>query len=94
MVDLEEFDSTLYWLDETEVRYITDAVDQEYKQDLRANTLAILLDLLEQEPEPGVRNEVLAILESLLAHLLNSERLPLGGADPPRAPRVLVGRHG
>jgi hypothetical protein len=72
MVDLEDFDSTLYWLDETEVRYITDAVDQEYKQDLRANTLAILLDLLEQEPEPGVRNEVLAVLESLLAHLLNS----------------------
>ncbi|MFI5208906.1 MAG: HEAT repeat domain-containing protein [Gemmatimonadales bacterium] len=72
MVDLEEFDSTLYWLDETEVRYITDAVDQEYKQDLRANTLAILLDLLEQEPEAGVRVEVLAVLESLLAHLLNS----------------------
>jgi len=72
MVDVEEFDSTLYWLDETEVRYVTDAIDQEYKQDLRANTLAILLDLLEQEPEPGVRDEVLDILESLLAHLLNS----------------------
>jgi HEAT repeat protein len=72
MVDLEEFDSTLYWLDETEVRYVTDAIDREYKQDLRANTLAILLDLLEQEPEAGVRTEVLAILESLLAHLLNS----------------------
>jgi hypothetical protein len=72
VLDLEEFDSTLYWLEEAEVRYITDAVDREYKQDLRGNTLAILLDMLELELGAGVRLEVLGILESMMVHLLNT----------------------
>ena len=40
VVDLEDFDSTLYWLDEAEIRAIAEAVEQEYSQDLRANVLA------------------------------------------------------
>ncbi|MEO8030225.1 MAG: HEAT repeat domain-containing protein [Gemmatimonadota bacterium] len=72
VLDMDDFDSTLYWLEEREVRYITDAVEQEYKQDLRLNTLSILLDLLELELGAGVRLEVLGILESLIVHLLNT----------------------
>ena len=72
LLDVDDFDSTLYWLEEAEVRYITDAVDREYKQDLRLNTLSILLDLLELELGAGVRLEVLGILESLIVHLLNT----------------------
>lgn len=72
VLDLEDFDSTLYWLEEAEVRYITDAVDKEYKQDLRNNTLSILLDLLELELGAGIRLEVLGILESMMVHLLNT----------------------
>lgn len=72
VLDVDDFDSTLYWLEEAEIRYITDAVDQEYKQDLRLNILAILLDLLELELGAGVRLEVLGILESLIVHLLNT----------------------
>ncbi len=72
VLDLEDFDSTLYWLEESEVRYITDAVDREYKQDLRLNALSILLDLLELDLGEGVRLEVLGILESMMVHLLNT----------------------
>lgn len=72
VVDLEDFDATLYWLDEAEIRAITNAVEHEYHQDLRSNVLAILFDIVEQRPEDWARSEVLGILESYLPHLLNS----------------------
>ncbi len=72
VMDLDDFDSTLYWLDEAEIDYISKGVDREYSQDLPANALSILFDLLEIQPDGAVRNEVLTILESFLPHLLNS----------------------
>lgn len=72
VVDLEDFDATLYWLDEAEIRAITNAIEQEYQQDLRGNVLNILFDIIEQRNEDWARSEVLSILESYLPHLLNS----------------------
>jgi len=72
VVDLEDFDATLYWLEEGEIRAITDAIEHEYKQDLRGNILGILFDILEQRSEDWARSEVLGILESYLPHLLNA----------------------
>ncbi len=72
MVDLEDFDATLYWLEEGEIRGITEAIEHEYRQDLRSNVLSILFDILEQRSEDWARSEVLGILESYLPHLLNS----------------------
>jgi len=72
VVDLEEFDSTLYWLDEKEIRAIAEAVEREYQQDLRANVLSIVFDILEQRNEGWARSDVLGTLESYLPHVLNA----------------------
>ena len=72
VVDLEDFDSTLYWLEESEIRSISEAVEREYKQDLRANVLGIVFDVLEQRSEGWVRTDVLGTLESYLPYILNS----------------------
>ncbi len=72
VVDLEEFDSTLYWLDEGEIRSLAQAIEKEYAQDLRGNVLGILFDILEQRTEEAVRVEVVHDLEAYLPHLLNA----------------------
>ncbi len=72
IVDVEEFDSTLYFLDEAEVRHVAELLAQEYATNHRAQTLNILLDMLEIQPEPAVTAEVLGILEALLPNLLNA----------------------
>lgn len=72
VMDLEDFDATLYWLEEAEIRGITDAIEHEYRQDLRGNVLSILFDILEQRNEDWARSEVLGILETYLPHLLNA----------------------
>jgi hypothetical protein len=72
VVDLEDFDSTLYWLEEAEIRQIAEAVEKEYQQDLRGNVLNIVFDILEQRSEGWARSDVLGTLESYLPHILNA----------------------
>jgi hypothetical protein len=72
VVDLEDFDGTLYWLDEGEIRGIQEAVEREYAQDLRTNVLNVVFDILEQRPEEWARADVIGTLESYLPHLLNA----------------------
>lgn len=76
VVDLEDFDSTLYWLEDSEVRTINDAIAKEYAQDLRANVLGIVFDILEQRTEGWARADVLGTLESYLPHVLNAGDFP------------------
>lgn len=72
LVRAEEFDSTLYFLDEREIEHLRDAVNREYAQDLRRNVLAVLFDVLELQPYPTVRAELISILESFLPYLLGA----------------------
>jgi hypothetical protein len=72
VVDVDEFDSTLYWLEEAEVRSIAEDIEKEYKQDLRNNVLNIVFDIFEQRNEEWARAEVLGTLESYLPHVLNA----------------------
>ncbi|HEU5051277.1 MAG TPA: HEAT repeat domain-containing protein [Gemmatimonadales bacterium] len=72
IVDLEDFDSTLYFLDEAEIAYIVSAVKNEYTRDVRGGAIAALFDIFEVQPAPVVRDEVLAIVESFFPNLLNS----------------------
>ena len=51
IVDIEDFDSTLYFLDEAEIAYMVKALEREYNQDFRKSTLYILLDLLELQTD-------------------------------------------
>jgi hypothetical protein len=70
VVRLEDFDSTLYFLDEAEVAYVKERIAHEYTQDLRANGMAILYDLFETQSTHEVREEILSILESFPPYLL------------------------
>lgn len=72
MVDLEDFDSTLYFLDEDEVRYLAQELENEYKRDIRGSALNILFDLIELQVEGSARDEVLGVLEQLFPNLLTS----------------------
>ena len=71
VVDLDEFDGTLYFLDESEINYIVQEVEREYGRDARSSALSILFDLYELEPAPAVHDEILAILDALFPNLLH-----------------------
>lgn len=72
MVSVEDFDTTLYFLDEKEIAYIHAEVDREYSQDLRGNVISMLFDLLELQTYGTVRAELISILENLIPYLLGA----------------------
>ena len=72
VVDLEEFDSTLYFLEEKEINQVAAAVEDEYRRDVRMAALNILFDLFETQAEEATRGEILGTLESLFPNLLNA----------------------
>ena len=53
VVDLEDFDSTLYFLDETEIHQVARQVEEEYRRDVRRRALNVLFDLFETPGRPG-----------------------------------------
>lgn len=70
IVSMDDFDSTLYFLDQSEIQYLQDEIEREYKQDLRGNVLAMLFDLLELQTYTTVRAELISILENFIPYLL------------------------
>jgi hypothetical protein len=72
LIDLDDVDSTLYFLDDGEISYLARELDQEYQRDVRGSALNILFDLFELNPDPTVRHEILRILERLFPNLLNA----------------------
>jgi HEAT repeats len=72
VVDLEDFDSTLYFLDESEINQVAREVENEYRRDVRTSALNILFDMFELEGDPRTRSEVLDILDHLFPNLLNA----------------------
>ena len=72
VVDVDDFDSTLYFLDEAEIGYVVREVEQEYRRDTRGAALSILFDIFEQQNEHPVRDEIVTVLEQLFPHLLNA----------------------
>jgi hypothetical protein len=76
IVRAEDFDTTLYFLDEKEIAYLRSEVEREYAQDLRRNILAMVFDVLELQPYPTVRAELISIIESFLPYLLGAGDFP------------------
>ncbi len=72
LVSIEEFDTTLYFLEEKEVDYLKRDVEREYAQDLRRNVLSMLFDLLELQTYGTVRAELISILENFIPYLLGA----------------------
>ncbi len=71
IVDLEDFDATLYFLDEAEINQLAKEVQEEYARDARLSALTAVFDLLELQADATVRGEILAILETLFPNLLS-----------------------
>lgn len=71
MVDLEDFDATLYFLDESEISYVAAEVRREYERDVRGSAFAALFDIYELEADRTIRTEIAGILEMLLPDLLS-----------------------
>lgn len=72
VVRMEDFDSTLYFLDGNEIEYLRQETDREYQLDLRRLVLCALLDIFELQVDPLVRTEVANDLEALVLHLLSA----------------------
>ncbi len=72
VVDLDDFDSTLYFLDESEISRVAREVEHEYSRDVRAASLDALFDLIELEEEPAIRIEILDVLANLFPNFLNA----------------------
>lgn len=72
LVSLEDFDSTLYFLEEQEIDRLRQEIVREYQLDLRQNLLSVLFDLIELEADEAVREEVVDLVVQFLPHLLGA----------------------
>ena len=68
----DDFDSTLYFLDQRETTYLQEELRREYSEDQRRLVLASLFDTLELQVEPAVQKEVLDLLDQLVLEFLAS----------------------
>ncbi len=71
VVNLDDFDATLYFLDEHELDYLKSEIAKEYAGDLRRNVLSMVLDIFEVQTDAEVREEIIGILDNLMLHLLS-----------------------
>src|SRR3989441_4913216 len=72
LVSVDDFDTTLYFLDDKEIDYLHKEVEREYQQDLRRNVLSMLFDLLELQTYGTVRAELISIVENFIPYLLGA----------------------
>jgi HEAT repeat protein len=72
IIDIDDVDSTLYFLDESEISYLARELEEEYQRDVRGSALNILFDLFELNADAAVRQEIIRILERLFPNLLNA----------------------
>ena len=70
LVDLDEFDATLYFLDDAEIESLKNEINGEYTHNICINSLSMLLDILEVQSDPAVREETCGVLRDLFVHLL------------------------
>ena len=72
VVNLADFDASLYFLDERELDALRLAFAHEYTRDHRQNVLTMLLDTFELQSEPDVRDDVCELLEQFVLAMLTS----------------------
>ena len=93
---MDEFDATLYFLDDGEVEYLHNEIKREFANDLRPAVIASLLDTFETQKDPTVREEICGLLDYFLLVLLSSAQyrnaaylLREAAVTANRAPEVL-----
>ncbi len=75
VVNMQDFDATLHFLDEHELDYLRREIGREYAGDLRQNVVSVLLDIWEAQPAPPIREEISGIIETMLLLMLASGEL-------------------
>jgi hypothetical protein len=68
---MDDYDSTLYFLDDREIDYLQREIRKDFSTDLRNPVVASLLDTYEQETDPTVREEIAGALDQLLLLMLS-----------------------
>ena len=91
IVNMSDFDATLYFLDENEIEYLHNEIKREYEDELRSRVTSTLLDIFEQQATPAVRQEILGILDLTLVNLLATGHF-LGVAHLLREVQVTIQR--
>jgi hypothetical protein len=96
IASLDDFDSTLYFLDDKEVEYLQGEIKREFSTDLRPAVIASLLDIFETHKDPTVREEICGLLDYFLLILLSTAQyrnaaylLREAGVTANRAPEIL-----
>src|SRR6476469_1835416 len=99
LAKLDDFDATLYFLDDKEVEYLQEEIKREFSTDLRPAVIASLLDVFETQRDPTVREEICGLLDYFLLILLSTAQyrnaaylLREAGATANRAPEILEGQ--
>jgi hypothetical protein len=69
---IDDFDSTLYFLDDGEIEYLHGEIKREFSTDLRPAVVASLLDVFENHKDPTVREEICGLLDYFLLILLST----------------------
>jgi HEAT repeat protein len=72
IVNMSDFDATLYFLDEREIDYLQNEIKREYAMDLRANIVGVLMDIFEAQTDPEIRAEVIDNVHTLMVYLLTA----------------------
>lgn len=72
IVNIDDFDSTLYFLDDDEIQYLNSEIEREYNQDLRHIVLSCLFDVLELQHDQTGYDEIVSILEGFIPYLLGA----------------------
>jgi hypothetical protein len=70
IVRVEDFDTTLYFLDQREASYLQEELKREYTEDQRRLVLASLFDIVETQSVPEAQLEALEIVDSLVLEFL------------------------
>jgi hypothetical protein len=96
LAKLDDFDSTLYFLEDSEIEYLQNEIKREFSTDLRPAVIASLLDTFENQKDPTVREEICGLLDYFLLILLSTAQyrnaaylLREAGVGASRAPEIL-----
>lgn len=68
---MDDYDSTLYFLDEHEIEHLRDEIRTDFGTDLRPFVIASLLDTYEQETDADIRDEIAQVLDNFFLLLLS-----------------------
>jgi hypothetical protein len=75
VVNMQDFDATLYFLDEKELDYLRQEIEREYSGDLRHNVVAVLFDIYESQTSDDTREEVAGLVETMMLMQLAAGQL-------------------